>query len=271
MNNISLGDRIKEYEAVYDYKIMRRCPILIRVDGCRFSKLTKKLIKPSYDFTNIMAATMKNVAADIEGCVFAYGQSDEITFILKNDQSIKSQPWHGNRVQKMISITSAFTTFWFNRIYNESVLATDNPIVKPVVFDARVFTVPDITEVINALIFRQRDAIRNSASMVVDKELAKKYSKKKAFAMLDGKKTKERLEIMKQECDIDFWTYYRPDFIKGSACYKIDSKKELPNGQTIIRPAWFLNSDIPKFSEDDSIIRTAYETKEEEIQEDTDI
>ena len=41
----TLGDRMKSYEAISDGKLLPKIPIVIRLDGNRFSKYTKKIQK----------------------------------------------------------------------------------------------------------------------------------------------------------------------------------------------------------------------------------
>ena len=114
---MDLGDRMKEYERVFDLHMPSRLPVIVRVDGKGFSKFTKKIKanKPFDErFYSAMANTMLSTADNLEGCVFGYTQSDEMTFVIKNDQSNESTPWFGNRLQKISSVVSSFVTAYFN-------------------------------------------------------------------------------------------------------------------------------------------------------------
>lgn len=91
-----LGKRMKEfYEGVPKTKLMRRCPVAIRLDGKAFHTFTRNFQKP-FDEVLIksMQETMKYLCENIQGCVLGYTQSDEITLILVDYKKLDSQQ-HG--------------------------------------------------------------------------------------------------------------------------------------------------------------------------------
>ena len=97
------GDRIKNYEQLYSIQILPKLPVIIRIDGKGFSKLTKALhCKKPFDqrFGSIMMETAQHLLLEIQGCVLAYIQSDEISLVLRNDQSLETEPWFSNKIQK---------------------------------------------------------------------------------------------------------------------------------------------------------------------------
>lgn len=253
-NKQSLSDRMREYESTSDFRLMRRVPVVLRCDGRAFSKVTKGLEKPSYPFIGVMGKTLLEVAKDIEGCVFGFAQSDELTFVLRNDQSFFSQPWFDNRIQKMVSICASDTTYNFNKFLNES----DLKLRGKTTFDCRAFTVPNVTEVVNNLIYRQGDCIRNAISTATDFQLGKKLGSGSAKKETFGKTGKQKIEMMRELCGIDFWTFYKPAFIRGMAVYKKDIEKLDPKGNPFVRPTWILDEDIPEFKTDSKIIVDAY-------------
>ena len=79
----SLGDRMKGYENIARNYLARRIPTIIRVDGKAFHTFTRGMEKP---FDRILMTTMQNtmkyLCENIQGCVFGYTQSDEITLVL---------------------------------------------------------------------------------------------------------------------------------------------------------------------------------------------
>ena len=104
----ALGDRMKGfYEDRYRIYLTRRTPVIIRIDGNAFHTFTRGMKKP---FDDIMMATMqytmKRLCENIQGCVFGYTQSDEITLVLTDYTTIKTDAWFGYNVQKMTSILS---------------------------------------------------------------------------------------------------------------------------------------------------------------------
>jgi len=263
----TFGARMKQYEALTDAQLMRRLPVIVRCDGKGFHQVTKNLPKPCYDFAYVMASAMVTVAKGAEGCVFGYTQSDEVTFVLKNDQSIMSQPLFDNRVQKLCSTFASAMTYWFNRFWcntSECVLIGDYEVAKktdlpPATFDARVYTVPNIVELMNVIWWRQKDCTRNAVSLVAYAEFGRKYGKKTAQTELYKKKTNQKLELLFQEFGIDFYTDYPKHFQRGYACYKKD--KEV-NGT--MRSRWTLDGNLPLIGKEPDILLDAYEPFDEE-------
>ena len=185
-NHDELGDRMKRYENVSRYYLTRRCPVCIRVDGKAFHSYTRGLEKP-FDraLMTAMQGTMLKLCQEIQGCVFGYTQSDEITLVLKDYATVHTDAWFGYNIQKMASVSASIATLEFNRLMKEEwgkiaeviiPLVDGNPTVDTeafkrsqllvkkldmAMFDSRVFSVPK-DEVCNCLIWRQQDATRNS-------------------------------------------------------------------------------------------------------------
>ena len=87
-----LGTRMKEfYEQVPKTRLVRRMPVAIRIDGKAFHTFTRGFRKP-FDYTLIktMQETTKYLCENIQGCVFGFTQSDEITLILVDYQKLTS-------------------------------------------------------------------------------------------------------------------------------------------------------------------------------------
>jgi tRNA(His) guanylyltransferase len=229
----SLGDRIKAYESVYETNLMRRVPIIIRCDGKAFSALTRNLEKPfDESFSHIMAETMFWVAKEIDGCVYGYTQSDEITFVVRNDRTLNTEPWFGNRLQKICSVVSSLVTGHFNNIKG----AVGWP--RTAFFDARVFTVPNLVEAANVLVWRQNDCVKNSISCACYHEVAREVGKKTARGMMHTLNQSQQQELLFQKTGIN-WSTYPPRFKNGRGCYKIQGQDRLE---------WHLESNIPRWT-----------------------
>lgn len=115
----SLGDRMKEnYENRAKTYLTRRMPVIIRLDGKAFHSFTKGLKKP-YDeiFHNTMNATMKYLCENIQGCKLGYTQSDEITLLLTDYDTLTTDGWFDYAVQKMCSVSASMATMAFNRFF----------------------------------------------------------------------------------------------------------------------------------------------------------
>ena len=182
-----LGTRMKKfYEEIPKIKLMRRTPVIIRIDGKAFHSFTRGFQKPFDEvLIKTMQETTKFLCENIQGCVLGYTQSDEITLVLVDYQRLNTSAWFDYEVQKMCSIaasmaTMAFNKFFmfefeeFNRWVYEGTPTDDEKrlndvyykaMCKGAMFDARVFNVPK-EEVTNCIYWRQLDASRNSIQMV---------------------------------------------------------------------------------------------------------
>ena len=117
-----LGKRMKIYEAVPKIKLVRRMPVAIRIDGKAFHTFTRGFQKP---FDNVLMKTMqettKYLCENIQGCVFGFTQSDEITLILVDYKELNTSAWFDNEVQKICSISASMATMAFNRAFVKNV------------------------------------------------------------------------------------------------------------------------------------------------------
>lgn len=185
--NDELGKRMKEfYEARARTYLPRRTPVAIRIDGKAFHTFTRGFQKPFDEVLgNSMVRTMEYLCKNIQGCVFGYTQSDEITLLLIDYKQLNSEAWFDYQSQKMCSIAASMATMAFNKYFQEEVqkhiddtepiFITDEEIRlidtysravgKGAMFDARVFSIPK-EEATNLIYWRQLDATRNSIQMV---------------------------------------------------------------------------------------------------------
>ena len=70
MDTSALAKRMKKYEAVSKNVLMRRTPVIIRVDGRAFHTFTKGFQKPFDEvLMSAMQDTMKYLCENIQGCV----------------------------------------------------------------------------------------------------------------------------------------------------------------------------------------------------------
>ena len=107
-----IGTRMKDfYEQIPKTKLMRRCPVAIRIDGKAFHTYTRNFKRP-FDsvFMRAMQETMKYLCENIQGCVLGYTQSDEITLILVDYEKINSSAWFDYEVQKLCSVSASMAT-----------------------------------------------------------------------------------------------------------------------------------------------------------------
>ncbi|MBQ8167101.1 MAG: tRNA(His) guanylyltransferase Thg1 family protein, partial [Lachnospiraceae bacterium] len=118
-----LGLRMKSYyEQISKTKLMRRTPVIIRIDGKAFHTFTRGFAKP-FDMVLMksMQETTKYLCENIQGCVLGYTQSDEITLLLIDYQKFETSAWFDYEVQKMCSIAASMATMAFNRLFKDNV------------------------------------------------------------------------------------------------------------------------------------------------------
>lgn len=161
----SLGDRMKIYEAVPKNFLMRRVPVIIRLDGKAFHTFTSKFEKP-FDkiFMDVMQETTRYLVKNIQGCKLGFVQSDEISLLLTDYEALTTDAWFGYNVQKMASVSASMATLFFNKRFRQLYPAMESEFDKAL-FDSRCFNLSK-EEVCNYFIWRQEDCTRNSIQSV---------------------------------------------------------------------------------------------------------
>jgi len=260
---MTLGERMKEYEMQSRTRLLRKVPVIIRLDGKAFHTWTRGLDRPfDKELMHIMQKTMLALCEQIQGCVLGYTQSDEITLVLVDYQNLESMAWFDNQVQKMCSVAASIATSafekalyeeiqeleidaqWYNNNYmldkeekcwRKAELLTSK--MYKANFDARAFNIP-IHEVINNLIWRQQDASRNSVNMVAQSLYSHKELQKIGVKDLQNK--------MLTEKGVN-WNDFSVAEKRGVAAIKDSEGK------------WFIDELTPIFTEDrDYINRLVY-------------
>lgn len=165
----SLGDRMKAYERIPSTKLMRRQPVIIRLDGKAFHTYTKWCDKPfDKDLHKIMSGVLEYLCENIQGVLFGYSQSDEISLVLKDWDTYTTSAWFDNKIMKLCSVSASMATYCWNEIASavdgERLTGSDK-FRMPAIFDARCFSLPK-EEVFNYLLWRQQDWERNSVQML---------------------------------------------------------------------------------------------------------
>ena len=259
--NDELGTRMKTfYESVPKYRLMRRTPVAIRIDGKAFHTFTRGFQKP-FDEVLIksMQKTMKYLCENIQGCMLGYTQSDEITLILVDYKKLNSSAWFDYELQKMCSIAASMATMAFNKFFYgevrkwayENQSATNinalqrayyNATLKGAMFDARAFNIPK-EEVCNLIYWRQLDATRNSIQMVGQANFSHKELQNKSCNMIQ--------EMLFAEKGIN-WNDYPTYLKRGSCCIKTTIQNPNVDIKDGVYPKsiWMIDLDIPIFKGD---------------------
>ena len=266
-----LGTRMKTYyEQIPKTKLIRRMPVIIRIDGKAFHTFTRGFQKP-FDEVLIksMQETTKYLCENIQGCVLGYTQSDEITLVLVDYQKLETAAWFDYEVQKMCSIAASMATMAFNKFFKQSVdraiweyknslvpqcvemqneMATYHATLlqavdKGAMFDARVFNIPK-EEVTNCIYWRQLDASRNSVQMVGQAYFSHKELQNKSCSNIQ--------DMLMEQKGINwnnFLTYQK----RGTCVFKqhyIDASPESTDSKSV-RTRWVIDKNIPIFKGED--------------------
>ena len=265
MERSDIANRMKEfYETVPKTKLMRRCPVAIRIDGRNFHSWTRGFNKP-FDEVLIksMQDTMKYLCENVQGVVLGYCQSDEISLILVDYKKLNSSAFFDYEVQKVCSITASMATMAFNKYFQERVddyyeyfLEAWNhsekeeklfdsyykSVEKGAMFDSRCFNIPK-EEATNYIYWRQLDCIRNSVQMVGQANFSEKELHKK-----NRDQIKEMLITQKGINWDDLQAYQK----YGACCVKKKYQCEnvdIKDG-SVIRTHWIIDKNIPVFRND---------------------
>lgn len=154
----ALGDRMKAYEKVTRYQLIRRTPVIIRLDGRAFHTFTRGCKRPfDAELIETMWRSALGVTHDMQGCKLAFIQSDEASFLLCDWDDINTEPWFGNGLSKILSISASVMTAHFNKNWGDYT----GPLA---IFDSRAFQLPR-DEVANYFLWRAKDWERNSLQM----------------------------------------------------------------------------------------------------------
>lgn len=260
-----LGTRMKTfYEQIPKTKLIRRTPVIIRIDGKAFHTFTRGFKRP---FDEILIKTMqettKYLCENIQGCVLGYTQSDEITLVLVDYQRFETSAWFDYEVMKMCSISASMATMAFNDAFRrnyceyftflsddefdnqeEYLVTLCRAMNTGAMFDARVFNIPK-EEVTNCIYWRQLDATRNSIQMVGQANFSHTELQYKSCNMIQ-----DMLMTQKGINWNDFPTYLK----RGSCVVKEKYYPEPAKGyegcdvnEADARTRWVIDKNIPIF------------------------
>lgn len=264
-----LGTRMKEYEKRNQYYLQKRTPVAIRVDGRSFHTFTKGFKRPFDDILmKSMQETAKYMCENMGNAKLAYVQSDEITIILTDYDTLETDCWFNYRTDKLCSISASMATMAFNKYFEKNVddyrfrkwdgvskyeEGTEEyiktllkAVEKGAMFDARCFNIPK-EEVTNLIYWRQLDASRNSIQMVGQANFSHNELQNKSCNDIQ-----DMLMLQKNINWNDFPTYQK----RGSCIVKSDEKETITednigtDGSVIgtkmtIRSKWIIDKEMP--------------------------
>lgn len=250
-----VSTKIKEYENSTRSYLPLKSYTIIRIDGKAFSTYTDGFETPfDEDFIEMMNETAKKLCEEIQGVKMAYVQSDEISLVLTDFDKENTNLWFDGNIQKIASVSASIATQAFNfsqlkymfrdalqkeiDIHVSAILAD---CISQANFDSRTFSIPSFNEVVDYFILRQKDAVKNSISMVAQSLFSHKQ--------LEGKNSDEKKEMIKTQ-GVD-WNIFPNGQQRGRIVLKKESQKEAINKKTqkisiVTRKSWEVE-DAPLF------------------------
>ena len=267
--NDDLGNRMKTfYEQIPKTKLMRRTPVICRIDGKAFHTYTRGFQKPFDEvLIKTMQETTKYLCENVQGCVLGYTQSDEISLVLVDYKRFETSAWFDYEIQKMCSIAASMATMAFNKFFEnnvddyrfskwdgvskyeegteEYIKTLLKAVEKGAMFDARVFNIPK-EEVTNCIYWRQLDASRNSIQMVGQANFSHKELQNKSCNDIQ-----DMLMLQKNINWNDFPTYQKRGtcVVRNKTVVKSDGITETAILRDITKSEneWIIDKDIPIF------------------------
>jgi tRNA(His) 5'-end guanylyltransferase len=224
--------------------------VLVMIDGKNFSKLVKNKFEKPFDdwFISTMDKTAVHLCKNIQNCVAAFVQSDEISLLIK-DNTLTSMPFDG-RLCKLQSIIPSMATSFFNKeLIKRNLKAgmniddiTDMP---DYCFDCKAWSVPTANDAMAWILYRQIDCIRNSKQQFAQTYLPHKQ--------LMNKDTDMQIAFCLETTGND-WNAISDNKKYGRLFYKIAVNKITPEGIEFIRHEWTAKSEQLT----DSSVRAAF-------------
>jgi tRNA(His) 5'-end guanylyltransferase len=206
-----LGRRMKrDYEDALRLTLPRRTHVVIRIDGRGFHGFTAGLERPyCRPLADALDQAALTLCQDMIGCRFAYGQSDEYSFLLTDFETENAALWFDGNLQKIVSVSASLFTAAFNRAFAAE---------KPACFDSRVLVIARREEVEQYFLWRQLDASANSLNMLASAHYP--------HADLLNKTTAEKHEMLHRK-GVN-WAKQSADFKRGRVV------RRDPNGKWMV-------------------------------------
>lgn len=229
----SLDSRMKtSYEFRYRYYLPRRSYVIIRIDQKAGHTYTRGLKKPFDEgYIKSFDAAAQALVKEVQGARFAYVQSDECSVLLTDFDTVDTEAWFDNNIQKIVSVSASIFTAEFNKAeflnnlgrpdyfqdrnydgrdpeddgsmyyYDPGHLQSITSFKKAAYFDSRVFQIPDREEVANYFWWRCQDCFKNCISSYAQSVFSHKE--------LHSKTTEERIQMLHEKGIKDIPEYHK--------------------------------------------------------------
>ncbi|GAB4834626.1 tRNA-His guanylyltransferase [Ancistrocladus abbreviatus] len=203
---------------LFESKLMPSTWIVIRIDGCHFHRFSdvhqfeKPNDKPALELMNSCAVA---VLEEFQDVTFAYGVSDEYSFVLKKDSQLYQRQTSGI----MSAIVSFFTSVY---VMKWNAFFPQKDLKYPPSFDGRAVCYPSSEILQDYLAWRQVDCHINNQYNTCFWMLVKSgKTKSEAQYSLKGTQSQEKYELLAQQFSIDYNTL-PAIFRLGSSVFRED-------------------------------------------------
>ncbi len=187
MNFDDLDAKMRIYEQSLDQVLLPELYLVARLDGNRFTRLTKEICKfeAPFDekFRDMMIETVKALMTYGFRVVYGFTESDEISLLFHPEVSD-----FGRKVRKYNSLLAGAASAAFSLQLGQQA-----------VFDCRMVPLPTLERVQDYFLWRQEDAHRNSLNSHCYWMLRKQgKSVSEATSMLEGQSVAYKNELLFQ-------------------------------------------------------------------------
>lgn len=187
MNFDELDRQMRVYEESLDQILLPELYLVARLDGNRFTRLTKEVcnFEAPFDerFRDMMVRTVQALMNYGFRVIYGFTESDEISLLFHPEENT-----FGRKVRKYNSILAGVASAAFSLELGQSA-----------VFDCRMVPLPTVERVRDYFLWRQEDAHRNALNAHCYWLLRKQgVSKRAATSQLDGQSTAYKNELLFQ-------------------------------------------------------------------------
>ncbi len=187
MNFDELDKQMRVYEESLDQVLLPELYLVARLDGNRFTRLTKEVcqFEAPFDerFRNMMVHTVRALMDYGFRVIYGFTESDEISLLFHPAENT-----FGRKVRKYNSILAGVASAAFSLELGQSA-----------VFDCRMVPLPTVERVRDYFLWRQEDAHRNALNTHCYWLLLKHgVSKQAATSQLEGQSTAYKNELLFQ-------------------------------------------------------------------------
>ena len=187
MNFDELDAKMRVYEQSLDQVLLPELYLVARLDGNRFTRLTKEIchFEAPFDerFRDMMTGTVKELMNYGFRVIYGYTESDEISLLFHPEENT-----FGRKVRKYNSLLASVAGAAFSM-----------QLGRQAVFDCRMIPLPTVERVQDYFLWRQEDAHRNSLNSHCYWMLRKQgKSVAEATRMLEGQSVAFKNELLFQ-------------------------------------------------------------------------